>query len=79
MEIKKRFTTAEVWIAGMTHDSCYGYIPIGYTKERLKEMKYIMENLPIEKNFGWKPQVPFIVDAETSLTNMAELKGIDLS
>lgn len=63
-KVKERFTMKEVWIAGMTHDSVYGYIPKKYTMERLSEMKEIAENLPLEKDFGWVPDVPFLLDAE---------------
>ncbi len=76
--IRARFTMQEVWIAGMTHDSCYGYIPEDYAVERLREIKQIMENLPVEKEFGWTPQIDFPVDAEMSFTNLADLEGIEL-
>jgi DNA polymerase I-like protein with 3'-5' exonuclease and polymerase domains len=77
-KIRERFTEEEVWVAGMTHDSAYGYIPSEHCTERLREMKFIMENLPLKKEFDWDAPVPFILDAEISTTNMAELKGISL-
>lgn len=75
--VRQRFTPKEVWIAGMTHDSLYGYIPKEHTMERLREMKYIMENLPLKQKFNWEPQIPFIVDAEVG-PNMADLEEVDL-
>ena len=62
----------------MTHDSVYGYIPSEHCEERLREMKNIMETLPLRKEFDWDHPVPFVIDAEISTTNLAELKGISL-
>ncbi len=77
-KIRQRFTEQEVWIAGMTHDSAYGYIPSEHVIPRLTEMKHIMENLPLREEFNWDHPVPFVIDAEISTTNLAELKGISL-
>ena len=77
-KIRERFTEKEVWIAGMTHDSLYGYIPEKGHLEVLKEMKYIMENLPLKKEFDWEPRVAFVIDAEISTTTLADLKSISL-
>lgn len=74
--IRERFSMEEVWLAGMTHDSIYGYIPRKYYKERLSEIKYIMENLPLDEVFGWEPQIPFPVDVEVSKTNLGELEKV---
>lgn len=73
--IRKRFTMKEVWLAGMTHDSIYGYIPDEYVQERLVEMKHIMETLPLRKVFKWDHQIPFTVSCETGI-NMADLKEV---
>lgn len=78
VHIGRRFTMQEVRLAGMTHDSIYGYIPENHVMDRLREMKHIIENLPLEREFGWKPKVSFPVDAEISDKNLAELEGIDL-
>jgi hypothetical protein len=77
-KIRERFTEQEVWISGMTHDSLGGYIPTEHAISRLTEMKHIMENLPLKEEFQWEPKVPFVLDVETSITNLSELKGIQL-
>lgn len=77
-EIRKRFTTKEVWIAGMTHDSIYGYIPEDHYVERLREIKHIMENLPIKEKFGWDHQINFPVDVEVSDKSLADLEDLNV-
>lgn len=76
VHIRRRFDMQQVRLAGMTHDSIWGYIPENHVLERLKEIKYIIESLPFERDFGWKPKVKFIIDADISPTNLAELKDV---
>lgn len=78
VKIRERFSMEEVWIAGMTHDSIYGYIPENHYMERLAEIKYIMENLPIKEKFQWEPQIPFLVDVEISTTHLGDLEEINV-
>ena len=63
-------------IAGMTHDSIYGYVDEGNSLEALRICKQVMENLPFHK-FNWEPQLKFIVDAEIG-SSMADLQEIKL-
>ena len=76
VKVRERYSMEEVWLAGMTHDSIYGYLPEEHYKERLAEIKYIMENLPLKDKFQWEPQIPFPVDVEISHTNLKELETI---
>jgi DNA polymerase I-like protein with 3'-5' exonuclease and polymerase domains len=59
-------------IVGMTHDSIYGYIPIGQ-EHVVGTLADTMANLPIEDVFEWKPQLQFTVDAELG-TGMGDLE-----
>lgn len=69
----------------MTHDSVAMYIPLGEEVQWAKRCKAIMENLPLEKDFGWRSPLRFPVDAEVgvpdesgiiSLMKLQKLKGL---
>lgn len=59
----------------MCHDSLALYVPENEAIEWAKKLKYVMENLPLSRDFGWDSCLKFIVDAEVGL-NLAELKKI---
>lgn len=48
----------------MTHDSLTAYVKKDEAEFWGPEVRNIMETLPLEKHFGWKPQLPFLVDIE---------------
>lgn len=50
----------------MTHDSLAMYVPEDDAIQRAKEVKEIMENLPLSRDFGWNPPLVFLADAEMS-------------
>lgn len=58
-----------------THDSLTAYMKDDEVDTWLPRVAHIMENLPLEKVFGWKPQIPFTVDAEvgTNFDNVVEV------
>ncbi len=56
---------------GMTHDEFQVYVPLDEVEIWAKRLGEIAENLPLKK-FGWNPQLEFPVDAEWSVTNLAE-------
>jgi len=56
---------------GMTHDEVQCYVPEDEVQEWAVKLSTILENLPLKK-FGWEPQLTFPVEAEYSLTNLAE-------
>lgn len=72
-EVEEQHPEAEI-IIGMTHDNILGYAPIEQAPFWAREVKRVMETLPITETFGWKPQIAFPVDCEMSTTTMAELK-----
>lgn len=48
----------------MTHDALATYVHEDKCEYWRDEIRDIMENLPLAKYFGWKPQLKFITDAE---------------
>jgi DNA polymerase I-like protein with 3'-5' exonuclease and polymerase domains len=65
---------SDLWVAGMTHDSIYGYVPEATAEEWVWRVKETMENLPFEK-VGWVPELKFMVDCEIGPT-MAHLEPV---
>jgi hypothetical protein len=61
----------------MTHDSLSGYVREDKAEEWLARLVEVMSNLPLEQEFGWKPQVPFVAEAELG-DDMATLEEIDV-
>lgn len=67
----------QLWIAGATHDSIYGYCPEHNAKEvwfpRIVET---MQTLPLKQTFGWSAKVSFPADIEAGPTmgDMAKVK-----
>jgi DNA polymerase I-like protein with 3'-5' exonuclease and polymerase domains len=75
---------AEEWAQGgfkvaptfaMIHDAAYDYVPEDKVEQIAKQKKECMENLPLEKKFGWKPQIPFTASLSVG-KNMAELEKL---
>ncbi len=75
---EKEMANDGLWIAGMTHDSIWGYTPIAEAHDQINRIAHIMSNLPLEETFGWKPQLQFTVDAEIG-DNLAELEKLPLA
>lgn len=57
------------------HDQGLWYSPEDRVDEALVYSGEIMENLPLEAKFGWKPELTFTTDAEVGY-NLASLKKI---
>lgn len=70
VELGRRYP--DLWMFGMTHDSIHSYVPEDQVELWGARITEVMSNLPLEKEFGWKPQLPFIADAEFG-PNLAEL------
>jgi len=68
----------ELWVNGFTHDSITAYVPKDEVQLWAHRMKDTMENLPLKKVFGWNHQIPFSVDIEIGINNMAELEELEL-
>ncbi len=47
-----------------THDSLTAYVREDLITHWVPRVQHIMENLPFEKEFGWKPALKFVSDAE---------------
>lgn len=56
----------------MTHDAVTAYVKEDKVDIWLPRVREIMENLPLEEEFGWTPQLDFPVDAEIGF-NMADM------
>ena len=69
----------DLWVFGFTHDEIQAYVKTEDIVLWGRRMKEVMENLPIEETFGWKPQLKFVVDIEASDKNLAECEPLDLS
>jgi DNA polymerase I-like protein with 3'-5' exonuclease and polymerase domains len=62
---------------GMCHDAIYAYIPEDNIPLWAGRFIDIMENLPLEKTFGWKPQLKFEAEAEAGV-NLADCEELSL-
>jgi len=72
VELDRQFP--ELWMFLMTHDNLAMYVPEHKAVEWAVKVKDVMENLPI-KQFGWKPQLSFPVDAKVG-HNLGELEKV---
>jgi DNA polymerase I-like protein with 3'-5' exonuclease and polymerase domains len=63
----------ELWCYGFTHDALTFYIKEDEVDIWAPRIKDVMENLPFEQ-IGWKPQLKFTIDIETSTDSLADLK-----
>ena len=68
--LKQRYP--DLWIFLMNHDALAMYVLLEHMEEMCQETKDLMENLPIER-FGWKPQIPLVVDVEASTGSLSSL------
>lgn len=68
----------DLWCFGMTHDSLSFYVPEDKYMEWARILVGIFENLPLQKLFGWTPQLTFTADAEVGFETMADLQEIKL-
>lgn len=67
----------DLWQFGFTHDAVSFYVPEDEVDEWAKRIKHVMENLPLQK-FDWQPQLPFPVDIELGVSNLADVQNFDL-
>jgi len=60
----------------MVHDNIAAYVPEDEVEINAVRMKNVMENLPLDKLFGWNPSIPFTVDVEygPNLADLTEIK-----
>jgi DNA polymerase I-like protein with 3'-5' exonuclease and polymerase domains len=61
-------TPNDIWVAGATHDSIYGYCGEHNKAEQLGRIVDVMQTLPMKQAFGWDPQVFFSADIEQGPT-----------
>jgi len=64
----------ELQMFGMTHDSISAYVPEDEVDIWVPRGLEVMENLPLERDFGWTPKLKFIADAEVGIENLGALK-----
>jgi DNA polymerase I-like protein with 3'-5' exonuclease and polymerase domains len=77
--LEERYADEGLWIAGMTHDSIYGYYPEkGGQALWANRIVEAMETLPYREVFDWHPQLDFPADFEDG-PNMAELDKVKLA
>ena len=69
----------ELWVFGFTHDEIQAYVPLDDVELWGGRIKEVMENLPLEEDFGWRPQLTFPADAEWSPVSLAECGDLVLS
>lgn len=73
--LNEQYRDEGLWIAGMTHDSVYGYFPTKSERNWPKIIRDTMASLPIKETFGWDHQIAF--DADISVgPNLADLKEL---
>lgn len=70
---EEEFAGSNLQLVAMTHDSILGYAPIREAPYWAVAVKHVMENLPLESDFGWSPKVRFDVDVEWSFDTLADL------
>jgi DNA polymerase I-like protein with 3'-5' exonuclease and polymerase domains len=76
--LEERYGDEGLWMAGMTHDSIYGYYPEGNPQLWLGRIVEVMETLPYESVFDWHPVLNFPADVEEG-PNLAELDKFKLA
>ena len=76
-ELHERYP--DLWLFNFVHDELAFYVPEDHVQGWAIKIAEVMENLPIEELFGWKMQLQMTVDAEYSVTNMAECKEMELA
>lgn len=83
--IEREYGQSQIQMFLMTHDSLACYCPEGEEVIWAQRLKYIMENLPLKRDFGWDSPLQFTVDAEVSmpgadgvhsLATLKKLKGL---
>ena len=70
--LEERYAAHGLWMAGMTHDSIYGYVPEDEVDVWMPRIVEVMENLPYKEVFDWHPPLTFPADIEEG-PSMAEL------
>jgi hypothetical protein len=75
MAILERDYPDALWPFAQIHDQGLWYAPEDTHETDIKRAVDVMQNLPFEKCFGWKPDLDFTVDAEVGL-NLASLEEI---
>ena len=70
--LEERYAADGLWMAGMTHDSIYGYVPEDHVDEWMPRIVEVMETLPYKEVFDWHPPLTFPADIEEG-PSMAEL------
>lgn len=77
--LEERYASEGLWMAGMTHDSIYGYYPADEDRMMwLGRIVETMETLPYREVFDWHPQLDFPADIEDG-PNLAELEKVKLA
>lgn len=74
----KRKIPKIVWIINTVHDSTVMEVPERMKMRIAKKVKFIYENLPTKKYFGFTSTVPMVVDVEVG-KNWAEMEKLKLS
>jgi DNA polymerase I-like protein with 3'-5' exonuclease and polymerase domains len=62
----------DLWVAGMTHDSVYGYVHEDDVERVMPLVGEIMDGLPYRREFGWESPIEFPTDLEVG-PNMRDL------
>jgi DNA polymerase I-like protein with 3'-5' exonuclease and polymerase domains len=74
--LEERYASEGLWMAGMTHDSIYGYYPEKDGQELwYSRIVETMETLPYREVFDWNPQLDFPADFEDG-SNLADLEKV---
>jgi hypothetical protein len=76
--LEERYADEGLWMAGMTHDSIYGYYPEGNPELWLGRIVEVMQTLPYREVFDWHPPLDFPADIEEG-PNYAELDPFKLA
>lgn len=61
---------------GQIHDNGLWYCPVDRVSEALERSGEVMENLPFDECFGWRPELKFTSDAEVG-ERLGSLKGVE--
>jgi DNA polymerase I-like protein with 3'-5' exonuclease and polymerase domains len=76
--LEERYGNEGLWMAGMTHDSIYGYYPEDQPDLWLGRVVETMSTLPYREVFDWHPALDFPADIEEG-PNLAELDPYKLA
>jgi DNA polymerase I-like protein with 3'-5' exonuclease and polymerase domains len=65
-----------IYFAWELHDGLYSYVPTKILDRSIPEMRYLLNNLPYKKAWGFEPPIPLPWDCKASDKSWGQLKEV---